>query len=280
MSVEARRLGRTARQVEREVENSRWLVWLARAGLVAKGGSYALVGALAIRLAIGDGGKATSRQGALASIADHVWGKVVIGALAVGFAGYALWRFAQTFFDRNNEGTGPKGLALRAGYFGRGLIYAALTVGAVRLLTEANEPKSQNQQAHEKAAMALSWPHGRWIVYAAGACFVGAGVYNGYRGLTKKFLDRWTKGTESDAPKWGARAGVVGLLARMVVFGLIGAFLIKAAHDYDPKDAIGLDGALQKLAHQDYGAWLLGLTAAGLIAYAIFCFFEARYRRV
>jgi hypothetical protein len=65
-----------------------------------------------------------------------------------------------------------------------------------------------------------------------------------------------------------------------VVFGLIGWFLVKAAVEYDPKEAIGLDGALQKLVHQSYGAWLLGITAGGLIAYALFCFVEARYREV
>ena len=84
----------------------------------------------------------------------------------------------------------------------------------------------------------------------------------------------------SAALKWGTRVGVVGLLARMVVLGLIGAFLVKAAVEYDPKEAIGLDGALQKLIHQSYGPWLLGLTAAGLVAYGLFCLVEARYRDV
>jgi hypothetical protein len=95
--------------------------------------------------------------------------------------------------------------------------------------------------------------------------------------VTRKFRDNWRGGGEPR--KWGTRAGVVGLLARLVVFGLIGAFLIKAAVDYAPKEALGLDGALQKLAHQTYGSWLLGLTAAGLFAYAAFCLVDARYRR-
>lgn len=82
------------------------------------------------------------------------------------------------------------------------------------------------------------------------------------------------------ALKWGTRLGVAGLLARMVVFGLVGAFLIKAAVEYDPSNAIGIDGALQKLVHQSYGPWLLGVTAAGLIAYGLFCLVEARYREV
>jgi hypothetical protein len=82
------------------------------------------------------------------------------------------------------------------------------------------------------------------------------------------------------AQRWGTRSGVIGLPARMVVFTLIGIFVVKAAHDYNPSEAIGLDGALQKLASQSYGSWLLGIVAAGLLAYAVFCFFEARYREV
>jgi uncharacterized protein DUF1206 len=99
--------------------------------------------------------------------------------------------------------------------------------------------------------------------------------------VTRKFRDKWKTGEmKSAALKWGTRVGVVGLLARMVVFGLIGWFLIKAAVEYDPKEAIGLDGALQKLAHQSYGPVLLALTAAGLVAYGLFCVVEARYREV
>jgi hypothetical protein len=76
------------------------------------------------------------------------------------------------------------------------------------------------------------------------------------------------------------RIGIVGLLARMVVFGLIGVFLVKAALDYDPRDAVGLDGALQRLAAQTYGDVLLGIVAAGLVAYGAFCLVDARFRRV
>jgi len=65
-----------------------------------------------------------------------------------------------------------------------------------------------------------------------------------------------------------------------VVFALVGIFLIKAAVEYDPDEAIGIDGALRKLAEQTYGTVLLGVVAAGLLAYAVFCFVQARYRRV
>jgi hypothetical protein len=82
------------------------------------------------------------------------------------------------------------------------------------------------------------------------------------------------------ARAWGGRVGAVGHLARGVVFTLIGVFVIRAALQYDPKEAIGLDGALQKLARADYGPYLLGLTAVGLIAYGVYCLVDARYRDV
>jgi hypothetical protein len=66
----------------------------------------------------------------------------------------------------------------------------------------------------------------------------------------------------------------------MVVFCLVGAFLIKAAIEYNPRAAVGLDGALAKLAHQSYGLFLLGVVATGLIAFAIYSFSDARYRRI
>jgi len=93
------------------VENADWLNALARVGLVAKGASFALVGILAIKLAFESGGKATSRQGALQSLAQQSFGKFLLIVLAAGFAAYALWRFAQTFFDKNDVGDGAKGLA-------------------------------------------------------------------------------------------------------------------------------------------------------------------------
>lgn len=252
---------------------SGWYAALARTGLVAKGVSFGIVGVLALKLALGDGGKATSRQGALQSLAEHSFGEVLLILLALGFAAYALWRFVQAFA----EGEWGKG----AGYVGRGLIYAGLTISTIKILAGAGTGGSQNQKAHKTAATVLGLPAGTWIVGIAGAAIVGAGLWNLYRGLSRKFEDKWrVHGMSGAARTWGGRVGAAGHVARAVVFGLIGIFVVKAALDYDPKDAIGLDGALQKLAHASYGPYLLGLTATGLLCYGLYCFVDARYRDV
>lgn len=255
----------------------KWIEILGRVGLVAKGVSYALVGFLALRLATGAGGSATSRQGALATIAAHGWGELALALLAFGFAAYALWRLAETIWPGHDD-DGATDIAKRAGTLGRAVIYGGLTYSALNIAFGSGHEESQNVKAHHATAEILSWPAGTWLVGFAGVCIAAVGVYNGYRAVTRKFTDRWEK--RDEVAHWAERLGIVGLLARGVVFGLIGAFLIKAALEYEPREAIGLDGALQKLAGETYGEWLLGLTAAGLVAYAVFCLAEARLRRV
>jgi hypothetical protein len=273
-----------AGEAQREAERgSGWYAWIARGGLVAKGASYAIVGILAIQVAVGEGGEATSREGALAAIAASGFGKVLLVGLALGFAAYALWRFVQTFAERDDGGDAAgtaKTWGKRAGYVARGAIYAGLTYTTVRLITGSGGAQSQNQEARNTTAGVLDWPAGRWIVGLAGLAIIGAGLWNAYRGVTKKFEDKWRGGMSALERRWGCRAGLVGHLARAGVFGLIGVFLVKAAIEYDPKEAIGLDGALQKLAEAAYGPVLLGVTAAGLVCYAAYCLLDARYRDV
>ncbi|MDQ3778595.1 MAG: DUF1206 domain-containing protein, partial [Actinomycetota bacterium] len=194
--------------------------------------------------------------------------------------------FVQAFAERDEDEGEAKGEAKkwgkRAGYAGRGVVYAALTVTTVRLLTDSGGGgQSQNQEARQSTATVLDWPGGRWLVGLAGLAIIGAGVWNLYRAVARKFEERWRTGEMSETErKWGGRAAVAGHLARGVVFGLIGLFVTKAAIEYDPQDAIGLDGALQKLVNADHGPYLLGLTAAGLVCYGLYCLVDARYRDV
>lgn len=127
----------------------------------------------------------------------------------------------------------------------------------------------------------LEWPAGRWLVAAVGLGILGAGVFNLWRGLTGRFRRRLRLRKLSDfEARLFTAFGVVGHLARGLVFGLIGFFLVRAAYQYDPEEAIGLGGALAKVLRQDYGDTLLGSVAAGLLAYGLYCFVEARYREI
>lgn len=268
MKSEAKRAGR-----------SRWVEWLGRLGLAAKGVSFAIVAILAIKVALADEGRTEDRPGALRSIADESFGAYLLVGLAAGFAGYALWRFAQTFLDRDHEGHGVKGLGKRAGTFGRGVIYTGLFLSTMSVLL-GNGGGSGNEEDRATAGV-LEAPAGRWFVIAVGAAIGGVALYNGYRAVTRKFEKKLRMHELSaGARRAVAAVGVVGHLARFVVFSIIAWFLIQAALDFDPKEAVGLDGALAKLAQQPYGRWLLFTVAAGILAYGVYAAVESRFRRV
>jgi hypothetical protein len=274
-----------ARQAGRRAARGDWVERAGRLGLVAKGVSYALIGILALQIPLGQGGQAADRQGVLRQLASESWGPAALIALAVGFAGYALWRLCDALFDRGDEGDDASGLAKRAKAFGVGAAYVASAVVAVSLVvssrTSGTAGGSGSGDESAETARVFEWPAGRWIVLAVAIGFVGAGLYNVYRGVVRKFRERLKRGEMGpQVERWAVASGVAGHVARGVVFSLVGVFLAKAAIEYDPAEAIGIDGALLKLVEQPAGPLLLGAVAAGLVAYALYCLVEARYRRI
>jgi Domain of Unknown Function (DUF1206) len=267
LSVKARRAG-----------NSKWFDWAGRFGLAAQGVSYAIVAVLALLLAGGLGGKTADRTGALRSLADEPLGGALLVLVAVGFAAYAAWRFAAAFFDRDDDGDDAKGLGKRAGDFAKGVFYGVLTISVVRILFGADE--GGEKDADQKTAGVLGWPAGRWIVFAVALGVAVAAVWNVYRGVSRKFEDDLEVGTSHNVRCWIGRIGLVGLVARGVAFAIIAWFLAKAAWEFDPKEAVSLGGALAKLVSAPAGHAVLAVVAAGLLAFALFCLAQARYRDV
>jgi hypothetical protein len=252
---------------------------LARWGLASVGVSFALVAVLALMAALHHGGAATDRQGALARIAATGWGLPLLVVVAVGFAGYAIWRLVLAATGHQVESGERAGALKRVGYGARGIFYSGLTVATVRLFARRGGGGSDAPKKH--AATVLGWPGGPILIGMIGAAFVIAALFNGYRAITRRYekqLKTW------EIPK--ARERVVsavarfGLFTRMLLFGIIGWFLVRTAVEHNPNDTVGLDGALQKVASEPYGRLLLGVVAVGLLAYAAFRLVEARYRKV
>ena len=262
----------------RRAGKSRWVERLGRLGLVAKAVLYAVIGLLAIQVARGGREESPDKGGALRTIAEQPFGKGLLVLLAAGLAAYALWRLAQAILDRDNEGEGPKGLVKRAGNLAKAGWYGILCGLTVSTLV-GNGGGGGNEQ--QQTAGVFERPFGRYVVYAAGLAFACAALFNGWRAVTCKFNKKLKTGQMNDVEEAATTGiGILGHLARMIVFGLIGIFLVRAAWEYDPKEARGLDGALLEVAQAPYGGPLLGGVAVGLLAYAVYCLVQARYRRI
>jgi len=276
MPTQAQDLGGKAKRGGSELAHAKTLGWLARAGLVARGVVYGIIGVLALELALGDGGKATNQEGALQTIAQQSFGGLLLALVAIGLGGYALWRLIRAIVGHGAEQR-DSGFE-RLSSLDSGIAYGILCITAIQILTSS---AGGSGSPKETTGGVLAWSGGTLIVGIAGAILIGVAVYQAYKGLSKKFLEDARTGEMSEGVEKGYTAlGVFGHVARAVIFALIGYGLIKAALDYNPKEAIGLDGALRNLADASYGPFLLGLVAAGLAGFALYSIVDARYRKV
>ncbi|WP_224240776.1 DUF1206 domain-containing protein [Hyalangium gracile] len=257
-----------------------WVERCARLGFTAQGVVYTLIGTLALQLALGEsGGRTTDARGALERIAEQPFGVFLLALLTVGLVSFVAWRWVQAILDPEHEGTDGKALVKRAGWFISGAIYAGLAVSAVHRILGRED--SGGHSARSWTAKLLSQPLGQVLVAIVGGIVIGYAVKELHSAYTKRFsrkldLQRLTT-RHSDTVIQLCR---FGLAARGGVFLLMGGFLLSAALHSDAREAKGLGEALATLARQPHGAVLLGIAAAGLLAYALYLFIVARYLRI
>jgi cytochrome bd-type quinol oxidase subunit 2 len=265
----------------RRASDSRWLDRTARLGFVARAVVYAMVAGLAVRMAFGErSSQQANKQGALRAIADQPLGRFVLVVLAVGLAGYALWRLSEAAFGYRDEDNDMKRTAKRLASAGKAVIYIAFCASAVAVIAGRSTGNSEQQQKAWTARV-LDWPGGQALVAMTGLAIAAGGVYLIVRGVTTKFEKKLDTGRMSPGMKRASTiVGVVGSAGRGAVFGLLGVLLIGAAIDYDPNESQGIDGTLRTIAAQTFGQVLLLLTALALFAFAAYSLVEARYRRL
>jgi len=277
-STTARTIKTKAEQAKRETVENPFVEGLARAGYVARGVIYALIGILAVQLALADSGKATDQNGAIQMIGAQPFGKWLLILLAIGLLGYSMWGFIRAFFDALGRGHDLKGLIERFGFLVSGVTYGALAVVAFNIATGSGNTNAGKPQ--DMSAQLMSHPYGQWLVALLGAFWIAAGLAQLYLAWKADFKKDFKPGLPTTERKWAEWLGRFGYAARGVVFALIGWFLIVSAMRFDPKQAVGLDGALLKLAQQPYGMPLLGIVALGLVAFGVYSALCARWIRV
>ncbi len=278
----ASRNAHRAEYAARGAATSPWMTGLARLGYAAKGIVYLIIGALALKLAIGHGGAATDQRGALQTIYEQPFGKFLLIVIGIGLAGFALWSLIQAIFDTEGKGKKAKGIIARIGYAAVGIAYAALAFGAFQLaLGTGSVGQHSSTSTQDWTARLLKLPFGQAIVVIVGLIVLGIAIYLFAKAWSAKFQNRLAlSGVAARLRNWAVNSGRLGYAALGVVFTIIGIFLIVAALQHNPGEAKGLDTALQELLRQPFGPVLLGIVAIGLFCYGIFSLVEARYRRI
>jgi Domain of Unknown Function (DUF1206) len=269
----------TARTAGRDAASSRWLEWLARGGLVARGINYMLVGLLAVQIALGAKGKQADSAGALHEVASQRGGIAILWLLAAGFAGLAMWRLAEAAYgQRGRKGHAP---SKRLQSLGLGTFYGFTCAGIVGFIVGTGGPSSGNTQAKDLTARLMAHAGGRWLVALIGVGLLAAGVGLAAYGLRRKFTRHLALAQVSARTRKAVEVlGMTGNTARGIVFGVAGVLLVIAAVSFQPRKAQGLDGSLRKIATTPLGPWLLVAVALGLAIFGIYSCCEARWRVV
>jgi hypothetical protein len=254
----------------RQVTTSRPFQLVARIGLIIYGVVHLLVAWLAVQVAIGDGGKA-DKAGALQSLGSGagVW---LLWLIAAGLGATALWQLTEAVAAR---GRGGEVTRHRLTYLGEAVLFGYLAFSAGKIA--AGAPTSSTDQVQRGLIgqlLAETW--GQAVVVLLGVGVLLAALFVIRHGLSKRFLRHMD--VRPEVHHAVVRLGQIGYTALGVVYGIAGVLVIIAALNADPAQATGLDVALKTLAAQSYGPVLLILIAAGLSAFGIVCFFDARYR--
>ncbi len=268
-----------ARSTGRRAANSPAMKWLARAGFVARGIMYAVIGWIALQVAFGHSSQQADKNGALHELSSTPVGTFALWVLVIGFFGMALWRLSEAVYGA----AGPDGRKAKArlGALARVLLYAVTGYGVLEYAIGTGGPQSSNQQSVDLTATLMRHPGGKALVVIIGLVLIGAGLVQAYQYWKKKFLETLRTGEMSSRTRrvveW---LGRVGGVARGIIFIIAGIFLVVAAAQAKPQEAKGIDSSLRVLAGTPAGPWLLVLVAIGLIMFGVFSCCEARWRRV
>ena len=263
------------------------LVLLARAGWVAKGLVYGLVGVLAFPIAFQSKSNGTtneaSQSGAIARIARSSAGSAALWAVAFGLALYVLWRIVTILLPADNT---LKAWATRVGYAVSALVYVALAWSAISFArrskgTATAPAKTENSRVEQFTQHTLEHTGGRWLVGVIGAVFIAVAAVFLHKGITANFRkDLDGGGIGPISTDTVVRIGQVGWCARAAMMVLIGVFLIRATVQFNSTEAEGLDGALRRLVDTQWGPIWVAAIGVGLLLYGSFCVISAPLQRL
>ena len=251
----------------------------ARLGFAARGLVYFLVGWFALDAAR-RGSAPADNQEAVGSLLDKPLGHVLVAAIAVGLAGYALWRLSEAVLDPERRGTKAKAVIERVGFGWSAVAHAFLAIYAGKLALHLTRPETNpsEERARSWSGWLMDQPGGEWLLGLIGLLLIGgaaAQAWKAYRGSFAREL-----AGDVPLPRYVCLAGQIGYAARAIVFLLVGWFLIHAALEARAAEAGGIGQALRTLRDQSHGPLLLAVVAIGLMLFGAYSFVEARFRRI
>jgi hypothetical protein len=253
---------------------------LERLGYVVRGTLYAVMGLLALRIALSKpGGAATDLTGSLLFLIGNPWGKFLLLVVIVGLAAYSVWGFARAIFDPLRRGSDASGYMERLGFVSSAVSYGAIVLFGLKILIGSGGASTDSTKL--AISSVLDHPAGGLLTIAIGLIAIGIGLgqfVEAYRAVFQRDL-KGAEMTPSERTVVGA-LGRFGMFARGVIFLIVGWFVLQAGIHHDPGQVQGFGGAFLFLLAQPFGHILLGIVALGFVALGLHSLACARWIRL
>ena len=249
------------------VDKSEKFSWLVRLGYAARGLTYFLLGYMALGTRIGEGDGNTA---VLDMLQDVPLGTPLLYLMALGLAGYVVFKLASAIGDVQNRGTDTNGVAKRIGDGASAVAYSILAYAALQF-AQGTRHSAEGGQSQETAGTVLDWALGDLIIGLIGLGFLIGAFMQAKDAVTGSFMHR----VSPRAPNAIEPIGRAGHAARAVVFALIGWSLVRAAWLDSEAQVKGLGDALLSLRES---GTIYTLIAVGLMLFGVFSMAVSRYR--
>ncbi len=270
----------TVKNAARKAEYSPLMESLTRLGYGVRGLIYIVMGILALKLVLGQGGTLASPQEAIGAIGRQPAGKILLWVVLVGLISYSLWGLVRAVLDPLHKGHDLKGLLARFGFLASGIGYALLVRPTYGYITGTSTSISGSQyQKFIATVMAMPW--GRWAIGIVGVAVLAGGIYQIYQGIKANF-DRQFQiyAMTRRQARMAIDAARFGTAARGFVFAVVGVLIGLAAYQANPNQPVGIDAALGILLKLPFGILILGIVALGLIAFGGYSILSALWFRM
>ncbi|MCW3150037.1 DUF1206 domain-containing protein [Stutzerimonas stutzeri] len=259
---------------------TRGVIWLARSGYAARGVVYAIVAFIAVLAALG-AARSVDTKGAIQQLLAQPFGAGLLWLIVIGLLAHVAWRFTQGIRDTDRHGSDAKGLLIRGGLLGSGGVNLLLALFTLSLISGLDTLASGNSSGGGKADLLqrlLGLQHSKWLIYVVALVPLGAGIAHLIKAWRAHF-ERYFQ-CDSQTMRLVRPISRIGLAARGCVFLIIAALLFMGGSRYQPTDPPGLKEAFEALQRLPAGSWLLLAIGIGLLAFALYSFAEARWRRI
>lgn len=242
-------------------------------GFYTKGFVYAILGILTFLAALNLGGKVSDKNGVITFLEQQIFGKILLGFVALGIFCYAIWRFYKSYKVIKKDDRKIK-YFLSIDFFTRGIIYGTFAISIVYKVFNVSSADSSKEKM---ASTVLNIENGKYILYVLAIIVLFSALNQFYIVYQKSYLKHIEKSKNIESFSFLEKSGKFGITSRGISFLIFAWFIYKAASNQNANQIKGTQEMFSYLHTLSFGNILMAIMALGFISYGVFQYFYARY---